>query len=237
MTNVKKFSDCVLEFNEWLSHASFDLFETYQIINPFTGDNKDQIKNITETFYQKYYHDNRKRYLILGSSPARRGTAVTGIPFEDATHLYQETGIMVDRFNINQASSNFLYDVMEEYGGCEQFYQDFYLNFVCPLGMVRVNDKGNEVNCNYYENKKLEKSLCDFMIESLKRIISFGIDTSICYCIGSGENYKFLMKINEQYHFFDQIISLEHPRFIMQYHSKDRDQYLDKYLKALRNKN
>ena len=79
----------------------------------------------------------------------------------------------------------------------------------------------------------MENLLYDFILESLKKQISFGIDTSVCYCIGSGENFKFLTKINEQYHFFDQIISLEHPRFIMQYHKKDRDKYLEKYLDAL----
>ncbi len=233
MTKEIKFSDRVLEFNAWLANISFDLFDHYCIRNPFSGEDKEKIKEITSMFYQKYYHDNHKRCLILGSSPARRGTAVTGIPFEDASHLYQETGIMIDDFYIQKNSSNFLYDVMEQYGGCQKFYEDFYMNFVCPLGIVNVNSKGNEVNSNYYENKKLENMLYPFIVESLKKQISFGIDTSICYCIGSGENFKFLTKINDQYHFFNQIVALEHPRFIMQYHSKDRDQYLDKYLDAL----
>ena len=74
-------------------------------------------------------------------------------------------------------------------------------------------------------------------MESLKKQISLGIDTSICYCIGSGENFKFLSKINEQYKFFDKIVALEHPRFIMQYNSKDKNKYLDKYINALKNRN
>ncbi len=82
--------------------------------------------------------------------------------------------------------------------------------------------------------KKVEDTLYEFIINSLKKQISFGIDTSVCYCIRSGDNFRFLMKINEQYHFFDRIIPLEHPRFIMQYHSKDKDEYLNKYLVALR---
>lgn len=237
MDKQKTFSDSVLEFNEWLSNISLKLFDNYTISNPFNGKNKLQIKEITNTFYKKYYNDNNKRYLILGSSPARKGTATTGIPFEDASHLYKETGIMIDNFYINKSSSNFLYDVMEQYGGCEKFYKDFFMSFVCPLGIVNVNSKGNEVNSNYYENKKLENVLYNFIVDSLKKQISFGIDTSICYCIGSGENFKFLTKINEQYKFFDRIIALEHPRFIMQYNSKDRNKYLDKYINALNNRN
>ena len=235
MTKQKTFADNILEFNEWLAKTSLDLFANYTISNPFKN-NHEQIKNITTAFYQKYYNDYNKRYLILGSSPARKGTAVTGIPFEDANHLYKVTGIMIDNFYINKSSSDFLYDVMEQYGGCEKFYQDFFMSFICPLGIVNINAKGNKVNSNYYENKKLENYLYPFIINSLKKQIALGIDTSICYCIGSGKNFEFLTKINEQYKFFDKIIALEHPRFIMQYNSKDKNKYLDKYLKALNNK-
>lgn len=237
MTKQKTFSDNVLEFNEWLANIPLELFDNYTISNPFSGQNKEQIKEITNTFYKKYYNDHHKRYLILGSSPARKGTATTGIPFEDASHLYKETGIMIDNFYINKSSSNFLYDVIEQYGGCEKFYNDFFMSFVCPLGIVNVNSKGNEINANYYENKKLENMLCNFIVTSLKKQIDFGIETSICYCIGSGGNFKFLTKINEQYKLFDKIIALEHPRFIMQYNSKDRNKYLDKYINALNNRN
>lgn len=236
MIKHKTFSDNVLEFNNWLADINLELFDNYSIINPFTGTNKEKIKEITEVFYKKYYNDNNKRFLILGSSPARKGTAITGIPFEDASHLYKETGIMIDNFYINKSSSDFLYDVMEQYGGCKAFYKNFFMNFVCPLGIVNKNSKGNLINANYYENKKLENVLYNFIIDSLKKIISLGIDTSICYCIGSGENFKFLTAINEQYKFFDKIVALEHPRFIMQYNKNNKDKYLDKYMTALNKK-
>lgn len=236
MEKQETFSDSVLEFNEWLANTSIELFDQYRLSNPFNGKNKEKIKEVTNLFYNKYYRDSHKRYLILGSSPARKGTAATGIPFEDASHLYKETGIMIDHYYINKTSSGFLYEVMEQYGGCKKFYQDFFMSFVCPLGIVNVNSKGNEVNSNYYENKQLENVLYDFIVQSLKKQIAFGIDTSICYCIGSGENFKFLTKINEKYNFFDRIIALEHPRFIMQYHSNDKNKYLNKYINAFGNR-
>lgn len=201
MSKQETFSTKVLKFNDELSKMIIKLPENYRIINPFTSENKDKIKEIANIFYKKYYSDNHKRYLILGSSPARRGTAVTGIPFEDANHLYKITGININDFHINKQSSDFLYDVIDKYG-CEKFYKNFYMSFVCPFGIAKVNSKGNEVNCNYYENKKIENHLYEFIIDSLKKQISFGIDTSACYCIGSGENFKFLRRINEQYHFF-----------------------------------
>lgn len=67
--------------------------EGFKIINPFNGSNKEQVKEITKKFYNMYYNDNNSRRLIIGSSPARRGTAVTGIPYEDAEHLQNTTGI------------------------------------------------------------------------------------------------------------------------------------------------
>ncbi len=107
---MKTVVDKILEFNEWLAHVSFDLPESYAVRNPFQGENRDQIREITKLFYQKYYADNKKRFLTLGSSPARGGTAVTGIPFEDAAHLYQATGIQIEHFRINRSSSDFLYN-------------------------------------------------------------------------------------------------------------------------------
>lgn len=226
-------SEKILKYCENLSKIKIDAFENYRIINPYDN-NKEQIKLITTKFYNKYYNDNNKRRLILGSNPARRATAVTGIPFEDAVHLQQETGIFINNFYINKSSSNFLYDVIKEYGGCDKFYNDFYMNFVFPLGIAKINSNNNESNCNYYEIKQFEKRLYKYIIESIKEILKFNIDTSVCYCIGSGKNYEFLLKINKEYNFFKKIIPLEHPRFIMQYNSKNKDLYLKKYLNALR---
>ncbi len=202
MTENTTIAKRILQFNEALRNSSFDLPEGYRAVNPYSGDQSELVEKITTAFYQKYYNDTKPRRIILGSSPARRGSAVTGVPFEDAKHLQNETGIFIDEFYINQSSSDFLYDVMTEYGSCEQFYTDFYMNFVCPLGIVRTNAKGNEVNCNYYENKKLQTALKSFILESIRRQIDFGIDTSVCYCIGSGENFHFLSKINDEHHFF-----------------------------------
>ena len=226
------FGEKVLQFDNDLSKIEIELPEGFKIINPFNGSNKIQINEITKKFYNMYYNDNNSRRLIIGSSPARRGTAVTVIPYEDAEHLQNTTGIYIDDLYINKSSSNFLYDVIEKYGGSEKFYAKFYMNFVCPLGIVRINSKGNEVNCNYYESKKVQKLLYPFMLESIKKQIDFGLDTSVAYCIGSGENYAFLTKLNEEHHLFKKIIPLEHPRFIMQYNSRRKDEFIKKYLDA-----
>ena len=172
--------------------------------------------------------------MILGSSPARRGTALTGVPFEDVNHLQKDTGISIDAFGANKRSSSFLYEVMEEYGGRQNFYKQFYMSFVCLLGIEKINLKGNWVNCNYYENAALKKCLHTFIVDSLRRQIDFNIDTSVCFCIGSGENFKFLTNINNEQHFFDAIVPLEHPRFIMQYNSNRKEEFMQKYVNIFR---
>lgn len=234
MNKTENFGDKVLAFNETLSKVSISLPEGFKIINPFNGSQKDLVNNVTTSFYKKFYNDKNKRRMILGSSPARRGSAVIGVPFEDATHLQNETGIFIDNFYINKSSSNFLFEVMNNYGGVNKFYSDFYMNFVCPLGIVKIDNNGKETNINYYENKALEKSLYNFIVTSIKTQMDFGIDNSVCYCIGSGENYKFLKKINDKYKLFEKIIPLEHPRFIMQYNKNRKDEFIEKYIEVLK---
>ena len=96
----------ILKFDEKLSKTLLDIPEGFKIINPY---NNLKVKEITTKFYNKFYNDNNKRRIILGSSPARRGTALTGVPFEDAAHLQKETEIFIDNFYVNKSSSNFLY--------------------------------------------------------------------------------------------------------------------------------
>ena len=73
------------------------------------------------------------------------------------------------------------------------------------------------------------------MIQSLKDHISLGLDTSEVFILGK-KNGNFIDKINSQEYFFDKITVLEHPRYIQQYKSKEKQLYIDKYLIAL-NKN
>ncbi|MFD8261361.1 hypothetical protein ACFV19_21050 [Streptomyces griseoluteus] len=76
--------------------------------------------------------------------------------------------------------------------------------------------------------------LDSFLLKSLERQLAFGIDASVCYCIGSGENFSFLSKVNEGQRFFKKIVPLEHPRFITQYNGGRIEEFAEKYLRALR---
>ncbi|MEO5500193.1 MAG: DUF4918 domain-containing protein, partial [Ginsengibacter sp.] len=95
-----------------------------------------------------------------------------------------------------------------------------------------VNTKGKEVNYNYYDSKELTEAVYDDIIENIKTQIRMGIATDLCFCFGTGKNENFLKKINDEFHFFEKIIALEHPRYIMQYKYYSRENYIEKYLKA-----
>lgn len=234
MSRSTTVADRVLQFNTYLAEAEIDLPQGYAVVNPFSGPSKDHVRDVTTAFYKKFYNDDRPRRLVLGSSPARRGTAVTGVPFVDAKNLHSDTGIDIDGYAISAASSGFLDDVIHRYGGREKFYAEFFMSFVCPLGVVRTTTSGGEVNANYYENKKLLDSMRTFVVDTLERQLALGVDPSVCYCIGSGENFKFLSTVNAEKCLFGEIVPLEHPRFITQYNPERRDEFVFKYLGLLR---
>jgi hypothetical protein len=91
------------------------------------------------------------------------------------------------------------------------------------------------VNYNYYDNPILKKQVNNFIINSIRKQLEFNIRKDVCICLGSGKNYKFLTEINNKYHFFTNIIALEHPRYIMQYKSKKKEAYIEKYIATLKN--
>lgn len=226
---MKTFAEKIIAFNK---NVAFNgtLPRGISIMNPFK-ENKEAMK-ISSDFYKKFYNDHNKRHIILGINPGRFGAGVTGVPFTDTKRLLNECGLPFSGKPTHEPSATFVYEVVNAYGGTKKFYGDFYIQSIFPLGFTATNEKGKEVNYNYYDSKELTEAVYDFMIENIRKQISFGISTDLCFCFGTGKNEKFLKKINEEFKFFKKIIALEHPRFIMQYKFKTKELYLDKYLRA-----
>ena len=140
---------------------------------------------------------------------------------------------LIPEVSTHEISSVFVYEMIQHYGGVQAFYNDFYINSISPLGFIIKDNKGREKNYNYYDSKALSDLLKPFIINTIKAQLAFGIDTDTCYCLGTGKNYAYLSALNEEMGFFDNIIPLEHPRYIMQYKSKQKQFYIDKYLEML----
>ena len=212
-------------------HFEGHLPDGISIMNPYRE--SAYIKMICSAFYRRYYSDDKPRTLILGINPGRLGAGATGIPFTDTKRLNEKCGISWKKFTTHEPSSVFMYEMIDAYGGPQTFYGDFYINSVCPLGFVKSGAGNKTVNYNYYDSAELEKAVKSFIIENLKIQSEIAGRADVCFCLGSGKNYKYLEALNREYSFFGSVIPLEHPRFIMQYRLKSKDSYIAEYLQKL----
>ncbi|PJJ64031.1 SMUG2 DNA glycosylase family protein [Chryseobacterium geocarposphaerae] len=226
----KTFADKIIEFNKNL-HYSGLLPEDFQVLNPYL-DNPETLV-VMQKFYHKYYNDFNRRKFIIGINPSRHGAGVTGVPFTDTKRLENVCGITMESAYTHEVSSVFMYDMIAQYGGADRFYKNIYINSPFPLAIVRKSRNG-WLNANYYDDKVLFNDVKDFMIESLKKHISLDLDTTEVFVLGK-KNADFISKLNQEAHLFKKMTVLEHPRYIQQYKSKEKQLYIDKYILALNN--
>lgn len=225
---TKNLADKIITFNRRLDYSG-KLPQGFQVMNPFL-ENSETIQ-VMEAFYRKYYNDTNRRRFIIGINPSRHGAGVTGVPFTDTKRLESVCGITMHSAHTHEVSSWFIYDMIGAYGGADQFYNQFYINSPFPLAIIRQSKDGNWLNANYYDDKKLFDAVKGFMIESLKKHIDIGLDTSEVFILGK-KNADFIAKLNKQERLFNKMTVLEHPRYIQQYKSKEKELYIDKYLLA-----
>lgn len=222
------FADRIIRFNLTIKLQA-PLPRGVRAMNPL-GDRI--VRDIMSSFYRKFYRDGCPRHAILGINPGRFGAGSTGIPFTDTKRLNVDCGIPFDSFRTHEPSSVFIYDMIREYGGVSQFYSQFFITSLCPLGFVRTNHGGKEVNYNFYDDPKLEAAVTPFIVRCLRKQISFGIQRDVAFLLGAGKNFKFFSRLNESHRFFEKIVPLEHPRFIMQYRQPHKREFIRKYLTA-----
>lgn len=225
----RTFAEQVIEFNKNL-HYRGKLPDDFMVMNPYL-DNPETLE-VMKQFYRKYYNDSNRRKFFLGINPSRHGSGVTGVPFTDTKRLESICGIKMTSAYTHEVSSVFVYDMIAEYGGTEEFYRDVYINSPFPLAIVRKSKSG-WVNANYYDDKALFNEVKDFMIDSLKNHLSLNLDASEVFIMGK-KNADFITKINQEANLFEKMTVLEHPRYIQQYKSKEKQLYIDKYILALK---
>ena len=225
----KTFAEQVVDFNRNLEYSG-SLPDDFQVLNPYL--NNPETMEVMQQFYQKYYNDSNERKFIVGINPSRHGAGVTGVPFTDTKRLESVCGIKMESAYTHEVSSVFMYDMIAEYGGAEQFYKDIYINSPFPLAIVRKS-KGSWINANYYDDKELFNDVKDFMIDSLKKHISLHLDTTEVFILGK-KNADFISKLNQEAKLFDKMTILEHPRYIQQYKLKEKELYINKYILELK---
>ncbi len=219
----------IIAFNQALTSEEL-IPEGIRIMNPYR-ENPEAFR-VSSLFYRKYYADDQPRRFILGINPGRFGAGVTGIPFTDTFRLRDHCGLEFPGLTSRETSSAFVYGMIEAYGGPELFYNHYFISAVCPLGFVKMNARGREVNFNYYDDPLLLETMEPFMVCSLEAQIGFGMLRDVCFCLGNNKNYHYLVRLNKRKGYFGEVIPLEHPRFIMQYRMKQKESFITRYLEA-----
>ncbi len=223
----------ILTFNDSLDLDDSQLPDGISVMNPFRGKYSEAIRDVTSLFYRRFYSDSEPRHMILGINPGRFGAGVTGVPFTDTKRMRDVCGIDISIDPTHEPSSVFVYEVVDAFGGPDRFYRKFYINSVCPLGFTRRNEKGNEVNYNFYDDRELQEAVTPFIAACIERQISFCGAVDRCYCMGRGKNFKYLNALNKKTGWFGELVPLDHPRFVVQYRSKRLAEYVTQYADTL----
>src|SRR5579859_1304851 len=215
-------AEAILHFYRHL-RPGFVLGDGVSIMNPYK--NPDTWA-VAKQFYEKFYGDGEPRVFIFGINPGRHGAGLTGVPFTDGIRLEEKCGIVNSWKKQAELSSQFVYAMIDGFGGVRAFYDRFYITALSPLGFVRHGK-----NLNYYDDKELLKAFEPFMLRCIRRQLATMPTEEVCYCLGEGENYKYFSKVNARYGFFKEIIPLPHPRWVMQYRRKRVGEFVELYLK------
>ena len=193
------------------------------VLDPFNGENAEEVRRIVKLFHRQYYADERPRMLMLGINPGRLGAGSTGICFTDTKRCEADLGIPVEGMRTHEPSSDFFYRAVRAAGGAEAFYDRVYVQAICPLGFTHTGPKGTPLNLNYYDDAALQKAITPVVVRWLRDLIATGLRTDVACCIGTGKNLTFLKKLNDNHGFLGRIIPVEHPRVVM----PDRYKLLD----------
>ena len=203
-----------------------DLKDTdIELLLPFS---EPEVKEAMAYFFNKYFADQNPRTMLVGINPGRFGGGTTGIPFTDPINLEKYCGIPNKFEKRHELSSKFIYDMISGFGGPDEFYSRYYFYSVSPVGFT----KGGK-NFNYYDDPKLKEALEEFIVRSFEEHFRMGMSREVAYSLGQGRNITELQGLNKKYGFFKDIKPLPHPRWVMQYRLKRKEEFIDMYLREL----
>lgn len=204
------------------------------VMNPYQ---QPDVQAIVQEFYTKFFSDSNPRVFILGINPGRFGAGVTGISFTTPQNLRRYCGIENLLRDTPELSSRFIYQVVDAFGGARSFYSQFFLTSLFPLALIKDGRSSNgkqagPINYNFYDDRATTDILWPAITEAVRVQTGFGANRRVAVCLGR-KNETYLRRLNEQQGFFERIVTLDHPRYILQYKSKAASIYLERYITAL----
>jgi len=220
---MSTFADRAIEYYNQLQTPA-GLPPDVSVINPYQ---RPEVQQIVKTFFGKFFNDNQPRVYLLGINPGRFGAGMTGVAFTSTQNLINYCGISHNLPMRFETSSRFVYQVVEAFGGAAAFYQHFFLTSLYPLPLVREGK-----NYNFYDDSVTTKVLWPAMADTVRKQLQFGGNRRVAVCLGR-KNEKYFQKLNGEQGFFDRIVTLDHPRYIVQYRTRDMESYVDRYVNTL----
>ena len=85
---------------------------------------------------------------------------------------------------------------------------------------------------NYYDDIDLFNKWKNKIVEWIKFEVKILPQKNLCDH-WKRKKSKIFELLNKEYKFFDEIIALPHPRWILQYRSKEKNYYIKTYIKTL----
>lgn len=195
------------------------------VLNPYQHSD---VLLAVEQFLQTYFQDTTTRVGVFGINPGRLGAGLTGVSFTDPVALRENCGISTTLDGRRELSSEFIYKMIDAFGGPRAFYSSFFLSSICPLGFVR-NDK----NINYYDDAELCRAAMPFIHSSMKKQLDLPLRRDVAVILGTGTLKRSVEMINATGGYFERLVFLEHPRYIMQYKRSSIATYIDSYISTL----
>ena len=118
--------------------------------------------------------------------------------------------------------------MIEAYGGPSVFFSKYYISAVSPLGYLR-----DGTNLNYYDIKGYKRLFEKYAVGEIRKQFDLGLSRKTAFSIGKGQNIQFLNWLNRKYDLFESIVALPHPRWVMQYRLKRKDELIREYVDIL----
>jgi len=197
----------------------------FEVMDPYADP---EVRKIVKAFTAKYYAGDQARVPILGINPGRFGGGVTGLSFTDPYAVTEILGINSAVRGRRELSAEFVYKVIDAYGGAATFYRDFYLSALSPLGFLRDGK-----NINFYDDADFASKIRPQIVQWMRRQISLGLRTDACIVLGTGKLKDYVESRLRPDLPFGRIEYLEHPRFIMQYRRRKLTDFIDRYVDTL----
>lgn len=187
-----------------------------------------QVIQIVHTYFKRYYNDDRPRTLLFGINPGRFGAGVTGISFTDPVILREKLGIEHDLEPRAELSAAFIHEMIDAFGGIDLFTRHFFISSLYPLGFL---EQGR--NINYYDIPDWKRFLHEAIATELRTHAGWNINREVAVCIGKGQNQKVLETFNKELKLFRRIETLPHPRWVMQYRTRSKQEFIREYVSTL----